>query len=85
MKMLATATLLAALSAPALGAQHEEPQQPLPGLPDRPLVALVLIIPASLWALGEFWTRVCEASGNTFYQGDDGLWTCSGFPRPPSG
>ena len=84
MKMLATATLLAALSVPALGAQHEEPQQPLPGLPDRPLAALVLIIPASLYVLGEFWTRVCEGSGNTYSQNPDtGLWECSGFPRPP--
>ena len=68
----------------ASSADAQQPEPPLPGLPDHPLAAVVLIIPASLYALGEFWTRVCEGSGNVYNQDPEtGLWRCSGFPRPP--
>ena len=69
------------LAAPA-EAQEPSPPGDLP-LPVAAVVAAGVLIPLGLYALGEFWATACEASGNEFFQDEtDGLWRCSGLPRP---
>ena len=43
----------------------------------------VLVIPVALYAIGEFWTAVCEGAGYEYSINAAGDWACSGLPRRP--
>lgn len=48
--------------------------------PGNALARIILVIPITLYVLGEFWTAACEGAGFEYRQGKDGFWECTGYP-----
>ena len=74
--LLALILLTVSLASPQL---HATPEPTYPEL-IKGFAAVVLVIPATLYALGVFWTTVCEGAGYEFYINDNNDWVCSGNP-----